>query len=249
VDADILVWDAEVTPNIVYTWATGRKITILPESIKKERQMCVIGYRWLGAEKTHTLTWGRDADEESMVRRAIALLDRARFSIAHNGDRFDLRWLRGRAMFYRIPMSPNYQTVDTLKIMQSLAYLNSHKLDYLGKYFGIGEKIKTSYDLWTRIADTNHQPSLIKMARYCRQDVDLLMEFYLEFRPWFPAPPVSIARQISDCPYCSSEHTIVNHRRNTAALGKRLQFRCADCGQCHTVAARKYDKAKSQTAA
>jgi DNA polymerase elongation subunit (family B) len=249
VSDDVLVWDAEVTPNIVYTWATGRKITILPESIKKERQMCVIGYRWLGQKQTRTLTWGKDADEKSMVREAIVLLNRARFSIAHNGDRFDLRWLRGRAMYYRLPMAPHYSTVDTLKIMQRLAYLNSHKLDYLGKYFKIGQKIKTSYDLWTRIADTNHQPSLKEMARYCRQDVDLLMEFYLEFRPWFPAPPNSIARQISDCPYCGGSQTIVNKQRRTAAGHDKVQFVCRDCGQYHTVAKGRYDKAKSKAAA
>lgn len=245
---DILVWDAEVTPNIGCFWTTGRKITVLPDAILHERQMCVIGYRWLGQKQTRTLTWGKDADEESMIREAVALLDRARFSIAHNGDRFDVRWLRGRAMYYRIPMAPHYSTVDTLKIMQRLAYLNSHRLDYLGEYFGIGRKIKTAYALWKRIAQENHQPSLRLMTTYCRQDVDLLMRFYLEFRPWFPAPPVSIARQVSDCPYCASSQTIVSKTRRTAAGHDKVQFQCHDCGQYHTVAKSRFDKAKRDAA-
>jgi len=248
VSDDVLVWDAEVTPNIVYTWACGRKITILPESIKKERQMCVIGYRWLGQEKSRTLTWGKDADEESMIRKAVALLDRARYSVAHNGDRFDVRWLRGRAMFYRIPMAPHYSTVDTLKIMQRLAYLNSHKLNYLGKYFGIGEKIKTSYDLWTKIADINHQPSLRLMATYCRQDVDLLTEFYEEFRPWFPAAPVSVAKYICDCPNCGSSRTVARKEYRTKAGHERVNFICQDCRQPHTVAKSRFEKEKKAAA-
>ena len=245
---DILVWDAEVTPNIGFFWTTGRKVTILPEAILKERQMCVIGYRWLGAKRSHVMTWGADADEESMIRAAVDLLDRARFSIAHNGDRFDVRWLRGRAMYYRIPMAPHYQTVDTLKIMQRLAYLNSHRLDYLGEYFGIGRKIKTAYALWKRIADENHQPSLRLMSTYCRQDVDLLTEFYLEFRPWFPAPPNSIARNIACCPHCGGSNTIINKQRRTAAGHDKIQFQCRDCGQYHTVAKPRYDKAKRDAA-
>ena len=245
---DILVWDAEVTPNIGCFWTAGRKIMILPDAILHERQMCVIGYRWLGQKKSHALTWGKDADEESMVRKAVALLDKARFSIAHNGDRFDVRWLRGRAMFYRIPMAPHYVTVDTLKIMQRLAYLNSHRLDYLGEYFGIGRKIKTAYSLWKRIADGNHQPSLRLMATYCLQDVDLLTEFYLEFRPWFPAPPNSVANSASECPNCGGSRVIVNKHRRTAAGHDKVQFVCRDCGQYHTVAKTRYDKAKRDAA-
>ena len=240
---DILVWDAEVTPNIGCFWTSGRKISIQPDAILHERQMCVIGYKWLGGGKARTLTWGKDADEESMVREAVELLDRCRFSIAHNGDRFDLRWLRGRAMFYRVPMSPHYITVDTLKVMQRLTYLNSHRLDYLGEYFGIGRKIKTSYELWKRIAQENHQPSLRLMARYCRQDVDLLTQFYEEFRSWFPAPPSSIARDIAHCPFCDSSRTTINQTRRTAAGHERVQFKCNDCDQLHTVAKRRYEKA------
>ena len=248
-DDDILVWDVETTPNIGLFWRTGYKETILPQSILKERQICVVGYKWLSGGKARSYTWGKDADEETLVRKTVALLDRARFSIAHYGDSFDQPWLRARAMKYGIPMAPHYVTVDTKKLFSRYTYMNSNKLDYLGQYFSLGEKIKTSYSLWIKIVTENHQPSLREMARYCRGDVDLLTELWRYSRPWFPAPPVSIARQISDCPYCASEHTIVNHRRNTAALGERLQFRCVDCGQCHTVAARKYDKAKSQTAA
>ena len=245
---DVLVWDAEVTPNIGCFWTAGRKVTILPDAILHERQMCVIGYRWLGDKKARTLTWGKDADEESMVRKAVELLDRARFSIAHNGDRFDVRWLRGRAMYYRIPMAPHYSTVDTLKIMQRLAYLNSHRLDYLGEYLGIGRKIKTAYDLWKRIAYENHQQSLREMARYCRQDVDLLTEFYLEFRPWFPAPPVSIAKYVCDCPGCGSSRTVARKEYRTKAGHDRVNFVCLDCRQPHTVAKSRFEKAKRDAA-
>jgi DNA polymerase elongation subunit (family B) len=244
-----LVADFETTPNIGMFWRAGRKQTILPQSILKERQICVTGYRWLKDKKARTLTWGKDADEETMVRDAVALFDRARFIIMHNGNRFDLPWLRGRAMYYRIPMAPHYTTVDTLKIMQRMAYLNSHRLDYLGEYFGLGRKIETSYKLWVKIVTENHQPSLREMARYCRQDVDLLTEFYEEFRPWFPAPPNSVANTASECPYCGGSRVIINKRRRTAAGHDKVQFQCRDCGQYHTVAKGRYDKARAQAEA
>jgi DNA polymerase elongation subunit (family B) len=246
---DILVADFETTPNIGMFWRAGRKQTILPQSILKERQICVTGYRWLKDKKARTLTWGKDADEETMVRDAVALFDRARFIIMHNGDRFDLRWLRGRAMYYRIPMAPRYCTVDTLKIMQRMAYLNSHRLDYLGEYFGIGRKISTSYELWVKIVTKNHQPSLREMARYCRQDVDLLTEFYLEFHPWFPAPPNSVAAGVSGCPHCGSDRTVIRKEYRTTAGHDRVHIICRDCRHPHTVAKGRYEKARAQAEA
>jgi len=226
----ILVADFETTPNVGLFWRAGRKQTILPQSILKERQICVTGYRWIGDAKARSLTWGKDGDEESMVRKAIDLFDQALFIVMHNGDRFDLRWLRGRAMYYRIPMAPYSCPVDPLKVMQRLAYLNSHRLDYLGEFFGMGRKIETSYKLWVKIVTENHQPSLREMARYCRQDVDLLTDFYLEFRSWFPAPPNRTTRNPAFCPHCGSSQTIVNKHRITAAGHDKVQFVCRGCG-------------------
>ena len=245
---DILVWDIETTPNVGLFWRAGFKQTILPQSILKERQICVVGYKWLDQGKARTYTWGKDADEETLVRKTVALLERARYSCAHFGDSFDLPWLRSRAMKYGIPMSPHYVTVDTKKLFSRYTYMNSNKLDYLGQYFALGEKIHTSYDLWVRITMENHQPSLREMARYCRQDVDLLTALWEYSRPWFPAPPNSIARGIAHCPNCDSSQTIVNKHRRTAAGYDKVQFVCRDCGQYHTVAKSRFDKAKRDAA-
>jgi DNA polymerase elongation subunit (family B) len=241
---DVLVWDIETTPNIGLFWRTGYKITILPQSVLKERQICVVGYKWLSGGKARTYTWGKDADEETLVRRTVALLDRARYSIAHFGDSFDHPWLRARAMKYGIPMAPHYVTVDTKKLFSRYTYMNSNKLDDLGQYFALGEKIKTSYSLWVKIVTENHQPSLREMATYCRGDVDLLARLWEYARPWFPAPD-SIARTIARCPHCGSSQTIINKQRRTAAGHDKVQFQCRDCGQYHTVAKGRYDKAKS----
>jgi DNA polymerase elongation subunit (family B) len=248
VSDDVLVWDIETTPNIGLFWRTGYKQTILPQSILKERQICVVGYKWLSGGKARTYTWGEDADEETLVRKTVALLDRSRYSCAHHGDSFDQPWLRARAMKYGIPMAPHYVTVDTRKLFARYTYMNSNKLDDLGQYFSLGEKIQTSYSLWVKIVTENHQPSLREMARYCRQDVDLLAALWEYARPWFP-PPDSIARNIARCPHCSGSRTIICKERRTAAGHDKIQFQCKDCGQYHTVAKGRYDKAKSKAAA
>ncbi len=243
---DILVWDIETTPNIGTFWRPGFKLTVPWANISTERQICVIGYKWLSQKRVHSLCW-EDQDDAAIVEQFVPILESARFSVAHNGRAFDEKWLRGRAMFHGIPMAPYHVMADTYLQFKRHTLLNSNALDYLGEYFNLGRKIQTSYALWQRIMLEDHQPSLQKMARYCRQDVQLLADLYELSRRYFPAPD-SIAESIVACPFCASRHVIESKRRNTAALGKRLQLHCVDCGQYHTVAAGRYDKAKREAA-
>ena len=246
---DILVWDLEVTPNVGLFWSAGYKITIPPHCIVKERQICCIGYRWLHQKRTYCINWEGETDAYA-IEKFLPILHSARFSVAHNGRGFDERWLRGRAMKHRIPMSPDVQMYDTLQKFKKFTYLNSNKLDYIGAYLDLGRKIQTSYDLWTNITLYDHQASLKEMARYCRRDVDLLADVFEYSRSYFPAVD-SIAPSILHCPYCGQETLAEHKRRLTVQRGQRVQLQCTrpKCAQYHTVSAGKYDKAKSRAAA
>ena len=246
-DDDILVWDIETTPNQGDFWRAGYRLTIPWANIKGERQICVIGYRWLSQKRIHTLCW-KDQDDAGIIEKFIPILERARYSVAYNGRSYDERFLRGRAIYHQIPMSPYHTMVDPLRQLKRYTLLNSYAMDYVARFLNLGRKIKTSYELWERITYEDHQESLRSMARYCRQDCQMLTDIYEATRAYFPAVD-SIAEQISDCPYCGSSNTAASKQRTTVQLGERVQFQCRDCGQYHTVAKSRYDKAKSQTAA
>jgi hypothetical protein len=131
-------------------------------------------------------------------------------------------------------MWPHYVTVDTLKVIKRLAYLNSNKLDYLGEYFGLGRKEKVDYQLWKDVV-ADRPGALDRMVRYNRRDVRMLADLYELIQPYMTAPN-SVARTVADCPHCGSEHTIIRLRRKTAAGHSRIQLQCRDCGQYFTVA-------------
>ncbi|MGH7867674.1 MAG: hypothetical protein ACREP9_08610 [Candidatus Dormibacteraceae bacterium] len=68
--------------------------------------------------------------------------------MAHNGDYFDIPWVKGRLLFHGLPPMRPIPTIDTKALASRHFYLNSNRLDYLGQYLGVGKKIKTDYDLW-----------------------------------------------------------------------------------------------------
>lgn len=52
--------------------------------------------------------------------------------VAHNGDNFDIPWVRGRILFHGMtPPAPIIQ-IDTKSLAAKHFYLNSYRLDYLG---------------------------------------------------------------------------------------------------------------------
>lgn len=141
-----LFYDIETTPNIGTFWRAGYGQTITHDQILFEREIICISYKWEDDDECHTIDW-RDG-QEHMIKKFITVLNQSNEAVAHNGDRFDIRWVRGMALQYNIPMSPTTKTIDTLKIARKYFELNSKRLDYLGKLL-LGEgKIHTDYDMW-----------------------------------------------------------------------------------------------------
>ncbi len=66
---------------------------------------------------------------EKLIRSMMALFEEADIVVAHNGDKFDIKWIMGRALLLGMPPPAPFRTVDTLKICRSrfrlTSYLNS----------------------------------------------------------------------------------------------------------------------------
>ena len=236
-----LFFDIETSPNIGLFWRPGYKLTISHENIIHERSIICIGYKWANEKKVHCPTWDRNQSDKELLTNFVQVLNEADEIIAHNGDRFDITWIRTRCIKHGIPMMPNYTSIDTLKAAKNRFNFNSNKLDYISEYLGFGKKIKTDYDLWKRVLLDNDKKALKQMVTYCKHDVVLLEKVFDKMNPYL-LPKTSIAGYVSDCPECGSSHTTVNKHRMTAAGYKKLTFRCVDCGKYHTVAESRFNK-------
>jgi DNA polymerase III epsilon subunit-like protein len=173
-----------------------------------------------------------------MLQDFIKVANEADELVGHNGDKFDLAWIRTRCLFHRIDMFPTYITIDTLKVARSKFKFNSNKLNYIAKYLGIGQKIHTDYDLWKDIVLNKDKDAMDKMIKYCKMDVILLEKVHKELSLHIPAKThygVIFGAYKGSCPECGSDDLVRNNKRVTASGVVKIQMRCNTCGKFHSI--------------
>ena len=181
-EGKILIYDIETSPNIGWFWRAGYKQNIQPNQILKERTIICISYKWLGEDNVYNLVWDKNQNDKFLLEQFVEVLNEADLIIAHNGDNFDIKWIKTRALYHRIPMLPNYKQFDTLKVAKSKLYLNSNRLDYISKFLGFEGKIQTTPELWNKIVIHNDRGMLKDMLDYCDEDVRQLEKVYNELK-------------------------------------------------------------------
>jgi len=239
-----LFFDIETSPNIGLFWTSGYKLNISHDSIIKERAIICICYKWAGEDKIYSLQWDNNQDDKKLLEKFILVANEADEIVGHNGDRFDLPWIRTRCLYHRIPVFPNYTTLDTLKSARSKFKFNSNTLDYIAKFLGIGQKTHTGYDLWKKVVLDKDKESLEYMVEYCKNDVELLEKVYNEMSTYIPAKThhgILNGGEKYSCPECGSENMKFSKKRYSALGTPRIQLQCEDCHKYHTVSSTIYE--------
>lgn len=231
-----LYFDIETSPNIGLFWSAGYKQNIDYSNIIKERAIICICYKWEDDRQVYGLTWNKNQDDKAMLEEFIKIANQADELVGHNGDKFDLAWIRTRCLFHQIDMFPNYVTIDTLKVARSKFRFNSNRLDYIAKYLGIGHKIKTDFNLWKKILLNKDQKALDYMVKYCKMDVSLLEKVHKKLSVHIAAKShygVIFGQDRGSCPECGSENLTISKRRVTASGLKKIQYQCKTCNKFH----------------
>lgn len=229
-----LFFDIEVSPNIGMFWEAGFKKNISPESIIKERAIICICYKWEDDEDTKSLTWDGRQNDKKMLHEFIKIANTADEMIGHNGDKFDLAWIRTRCLFHGIDMFPKYVTIDTLKVSRSKFKFNSNKLDYIAKFLKIGGKSHTEFNMWTDILLNKDKEQLSRMVEYCKNDVVILEKVYkamsnhIEPKTHFG---MIFGSSRTDCPECGSDDFKKFGMIYHSGGSKRQRYKCNTCNK------------------
>jgi DNA polymerase elongation subunit (family B) len=236
-----LYFDIETAPNIGFFWQSGFKLNIGPQNIIKERAIICICYKWEDSKETFAFSWDSKQCDKKMLQDFIKVLNTADEIVGHNGDKFDLAWVRTRCLYHGIELFPSYVTIDTLKVARSKFKFNSNKLNYIATFLGIGQKIKTDYDLWKNIVLNKDKSAMVKMIKYCKMDVILLEKVHKALSNHIPAKThygVIFGQDKGSCPECGSDD-LMKHSRAILTSGTiKIILQCKTCGKFH----RKTDK-------
>lgn len=233
-----LFLDIETSPNVVYSWRVGYKIQISADNILLERKIVCVAYKWEHEKTVRALHWDENMDDRQMLEALLPVMNEADEIVMHNGDKFDLPWIRTRCLFHRLPMPPDHKTVDTLQQARRKFYFNSNRLDYISKYSGRKGKLKTEFSLWKRVCGDNDRAALKYMVKYCKGDVFELEAAYITIAPYVTHKTHAGVIEGHDkwsCPHCASENVGSNGVRVTSAGTKYHRMQCKSCCRWYRI--------------
>lgn len=238
-----LFFDIETSYYLVPTFQFW-KVNINPDNILREKKIICIAYKWQYEDKVHVLKWDENQDDTKLIKDFIQVIKDADELIAHNGDKFDIKELRTRAILTGNLMFPIYRTLDTLKKSRQYFRFPSNKLDYLGKVLNVGRKLDhEGMKLWIDICEHKNKASLKKMIEYCVQDVAVLEDVYFAMSPYiYHNTNMAVLKggEKWHCPECASQNVQLSHTDATAMGYIKRHMKCNSCRKFYKISNRTY---------
>lgn len=242
-----LFYDIETSYEIGKFWRPSFKAVIRHTDVFIESAIICISYKWEGQKSVHTVKWDKGNDKEA-VKKFIEVALKADEIIGHNGDNFDEKIIRTRALFHRIPCPSKFPSLDTLKKARKHFKMDSNTLEHIATRLTGDGKGKMEYADWDLICKPlipvyfgykvklpkSYKAAMNKMIKYCELDVIKLEEVFHEIQPYIDhnhhaGEKGGFGRY--SCPKCGNDNPSIHEHRVTKAGTKRHTMRCPKgCG-------------------
>ena len=240
-----LFFDIETSFNVGIFWRSGYNLNINPGDIIHERAIICICYKWEGQDEVHSLEWDSKQSDKAMLKKFLKVMAQATEIVAHNGDRFDMKWIRTRCLFHNLGMPPIHNTIDTLKEAKRYFNFNSNKLDYIAKFLGVGAKMDTGgLDLWKDIVFKKSPDAMAKMVAYCKMDVTVLESVFDKLNLYTQSKvnyAILTGGDKFDCPQCGTTNIRYNKKVTTSAGTIHHWLICNPCNKYFKVNNKTYE--------
>lgn len=247
----IKLWDIETSHNLLLSFSLLERNMISHKQIMEERYIISAAFRDWGTKGVRGYgiheydLWDKDPHDDWAVVSAIhEELSDCDAIVAHYGNKFDLPFFNGRALFHGLPPIPPIIQIDTYQIAKKAFKLNSNRLDYIAKVVGVEGKIPTNLNLWLDVWKGDVKAAS-DMLKYNMQDVNVLNDVFERIKVYAPSQVNhTLFLDIEEgCAHCGSEHI---HYRGYLPTRRGLfrRFQCQECGAWGSHA--KKEKNKSQ---
>ncbi len=241
----ILFWDIETSYKIG-AFFQMYKTNIQPKNVLLNTVMLCAAWSWDGKKKVESVSILDDEKsfkrncydvrklhicDKIVTQKLHEVLSEADIVVAHNGDRFDLKYFTARAIYHGLPPITPPLTVDTYKEVNKIAQFDSHGLDALCSQLELSRKLKTEPGLWLS-STLGCKKNLKKMVRYCKKDIPPLKDLYYTIRPYMKTHPnmnLFAPEQGLLCPKCGSNNYIARGKV-PYGQGIRRRYSCRACG-------------------
>jgi hypothetical protein len=230
-DVKVLLWDVETSHNVVAAFQLKQDY-IHPDNILIERHLVCAAWKWFGDKRVEAVsvldspTFAENIHDDRVVCEKLhEILSSADVIVAHNGDKFDIKFVEARMLVNGLSPLPPIVKLDTMKTAKKRFLFNSNRLDYLGQILGVGRKMKTPSGLWLKVLNGD-RAAIEKMVSYNKVDVRLLERVFIKLKPYMANFPCGAAGTCARCGSAKLQRRGVS--RNATRTYQRWQ--CQGCG-------------------
>jgi len=240
-----LFYDLETSMLVTWAWRTGKQY-VGANQILEHNKIISAHWKWEGEDKVHHIDWGLNKQcDKKIVETLIKEFDKADEIVAHNGDRFDIKWVKSRAIYHGLEMRSNYRSIDTLKLAKSNLNLPSYSLKELCKYYGLPQKIDAGgIETWQKIQFEKDQEALDHLLFYGDGDIISLEAVFQKLRPYVKLKSnyaTLYGNENFFCPECSAL-PYWNKTYTTLAGTLKHYMKCKRCNTTFNINNSSYQK-------
>jgi DNA polymerase III epsilon subunit-like protein len=117
---------------------------------------------------------GKRSDDREIAEEVFQILGKGGIAYAHNGDRFDIPWLRTVGLKYGLQM-PRIKLIDPCQIAWKRYRLGRNSLEAVAQFLGLEQsKLHISPDIWRGALMDDDAACWDLLVERCISDVDLL---------------------------------------------------------------------------
>ncbi len=232
----ILVFDVETAPITAYVWGLFDQ-NIGLNQIKDDWHMLSWAAKWLGDPPSKIIYMDNSKakdirDDKALVAGFAKLLNQADVIITQNGDKFDMKKLRARAIINGLPPFRPCKSTDLYKESKMFAF-TSHKLEYMAeklnhKYKKLRHKNYPGFSLWSAILAGDKQ-AWRDMQTYNKYDVLVTDELYTKMFAWIKTPDVSIYKDGAAVECRCGSDKLESRGYSYTTAGKYQRYQCRAC--------------------
>jgi len=230
--------------TLAWVWRTGKQY-VGAHQIVEGTKIISAHWGWEGSDEVFNVDWGlKKQCDKKLLKVLIKEMEKADEIIYHNGDRFDLKWVRSRAMFHGLEMLPSYKSIDTYKIAKSYLNLPSYSLKEICKYYGLTSKLDSNgAQTWYDVQFNKSQEALDHLLYYGDGDITSLKEVFYKFNPYIKRSThysVLSGGDKWECPECTSNQVKVHGNFYTAMGTQQKRMKCKSCGITYKISMKSF---------
>ena len=123
-------------------------------------------------DKISPTKWkNKRSDDSETVKAIVDELCKYDIWIAHNGDRFDVPYLRTRLAKWKLPPLPTTKLLDPVYLARNKLKMSYNSLEKIAEFLGVCSKTEVSSDMWLRASLDGDIQAMNYIVTHCLEDV------------------------------------------------------------------------------